>query len=68
MGITVNNNEINDCHLLSTDYMPDTLHFSTWSEVVVVVFFPSLYFSDRRFKEVKNKNEKKPITKLRASK
>lgn len=47
MGITVNNNEINDCHLLSTDYMPDTLHFSTWSEVVVVVFFPSLYFSDR---------------------
>lgn len=38
MGITVNNNEINDYHLLSTDYMPDTLRFSTGSEVGIFFF------------------------------
>lgn len=32
MGITVNS-KINDYHLLSANCIPDTLHFSTGSEV-----------------------------------
>lgn len=31
MGITVHNSEINNYHLLSTDYKPDTLRFSIGS-------------------------------------
>lgn len=45
MGIIVNS-EINDYHLLSANYMPDALHFSTGSEVGNF-FFSSLYFSGR---------------------
>ena len=51
MRISDNNSKINYYHLLSTDYMPDTLHFTTGSysphnNPLRLVFFSSLYFSD----------------------
>lgn len=51
MRISDNNDKMNYSHLLSTDYMPDTLHFTTGSQTphnnpLWLVFFSSLYFSD----------------------
>lgn len=52
MGITVNNSEINNYYLLSSEYMPDMLYFSSGlynlhnNPVNLGFFFSSLYLSD----------------------